>query len=68
MKKLTLLALILMLAGCGATFVTLQQKHLLNWQNLQLGSPNNLFNNKYFAIAIAWARECQGYEAFMVKY
>jgi len=68
MKKLNLLASVLLLAGCGATFLAIQQEHQPNWQNWQLGSPDNLFNNIYFATSIALAREYQGYESFMVEY
>lgn len=39
-----------------------------NWQDCQLGSPDNPFNNMYFVTAIALAREYPGYEAFMVEY
>ena len=68
MKKLNLLASVLVLAGSGAAFITSQQEHQSNWQDCQLGSPDNLFNNMYFVTAIALAREYQGYEAFMVEY
>lgn len=68
MKKLNLLASVLLLAGCGAAFITSQQEQQSNWQDCQLGSPDNPFNNMYFVTAIALAREYQGYEAFMVEY
>ena len=71
MKKLNLLASVLLLAGCGTTFIMIQQEHQSNWQNwqnCQLGSPDNPFNNMYFVTAIALAREYQGYEACMVEY